>query len=992
MIRAESRRLGGRSRPTEQHVRARGRAVVLCALFLVSLAMPAAAQLSGIQGTVTDDSPGVLPGVVVRAGHVDTGTSQETVTDADGRYFFQGLRIGAYELVAQLPGFATLTRQGVTVSVGQIATIDLLMQLATLQETIIVTADSPLVNLVESKIGGNLNVRQMEEAPINGRQWTQMTNLAPGARGAGSNTSWALGNAPSFGSGTSRTKINVDGGTVNTGKNSTGANVDFSQYTIEEVEVLSNRFGAQYARAGGGVLNAITKSGTNTVTGQFYGFFRDDALNAVDFFTNTVRPIQNRQLGGLIGGPIKESKAFYFVSWESERQPQTYFVDSGVPVLDERTYPADSSRDVGLVKINYQISTSQRLTGSTALTQYRRGVTNPVDHISSGNTTPGYSYAPLLSHVWTFGSNKLNTILAQYTHFNRPIMPALYHIRGTLDGESTFPFLNLGEADIGAPGTAIADNREKFLQLKEDFSIITGEHTLAVGGEYLYTNVYGWYEPSSLGRYNFRGNPTDWPAVVEVVEAGDRAGLQRLVDTGVLPQPTNFVQGVGNPSSEVNLSTWGAYLQDDWRVNSRLTLNLGLRYDIEVGALRADYTTRFLSGPELAGRPNSDTDNWQPRFGFVFALDGQSRTLLRGGAGRYYDQTYSNQFNQPMEQQDGDKYFTANVFNDGSADFMINPLVKYGGANCNSALLVSLPDQPDCVAGLIDSGLSTDLRAVVPWWEVNYTDQYAIGVQHQLTDSLAFQADIVHARGEDESYLRDTNLWVDCGGGQIGTYLAGCIGETLPVREFGRPDPRFARTRVAHSDGYSRYNALQVNVSKRFSQRHQYEISYILSTTDSTNGSVFDAGLPPSAQYGTSAIDERHRLTALGQVQLPWDTQFSAVIFASSGFAYRLTSGRDNDGDLSFNDRALADDGSKLGINAGRGDKIFRVDVRLAKRVRVHDDVQLEGIIEVFNLFNRENYIRYQGNQRSSRFGVPRPTDNLLYQPRTGQLAFRVLF
>lgn len=964
--------------------------LVAVALLVMSIAAPAFAQLSGIQGTATDNVGGVLPGVIIQVTHLDTGTTQETVTDAEGRYFFQGLRIGTYELKAMLPGFAELTRRGLTVTLGQTATIDLRMQLATVEETIVVTGASPLVNLVQSEIGGNLDIKQFDETPINGRQWTMMTNLAPGARGAGSETTFAIGNAPQFGSGTAIAKVNVDGAQISSAKNSSGTNLDFSQYAIAEVEVLSNRFGAQYARAGGGVINAVTKSGANTTTGSFYGFFRDDALNAPSFFTNQVRPYHNRQVGALMGGPLQRNRAFYFVSWESERQPQRQEIVTGIPELDT-SYVADSSRDVGLVKVDYQINDSQRLTANVGLTKYRRLVTSPVDHISNGITTPGWTYAPGINHVWALGGNKLNKVVAQFTHFRRPVQSTLYFQTGSWGGGAAFPQLVFPGATLGAAQQAVAGVGEEYLQIKDDFTAVVGDHSLSVGGELLRQMADHYWSRWSMGRYQFNANPRDWAAVVAVVEAGDREGLQRLVNTGVVPQPVNYIQAVGDPSSHTDVKNWGFYFQDDWHATSRLTLNLGIRYDVEVGALRGDYTgTRFLSRPDMVGRPNSDTDNWQPRFGFVFQLDEEGRTALRGGAGRYYDQSYANQWPQYIEQEDGDKYFRANVLNDRSPDFMSNPFVKYN-ATCTSALLVHEPDPRECVQSLIDAGLSTDLSAVVPWWEINYTDQYSIGVQHQLTDSLAVQADVVHSRGEDEHYSRNINLWVDCGDGTMGTY-PNCTGPTLPVRTFGRPDPRFAVTDVAHSDGYSRFTSLQLNVTKRLSQGHSYQATYLLSTTESTNGSAIETGRPIAVQYGTSSIDERHRLTAVGSLALPWDMQFSGVFSASSGFAYRWNSGFDSDGDLVFGERAIGPDGSKLEVNPGRTDPTYRVDVRLAKRVRIQGNLMVEGIVEAFNLFNRKNYIRYQGNQRSRVFGQPLPSDNLLFQPRVGQVAFRILW
>lgn len=992
--------------------RYRLRYLLLLPLLVFGVAAPAFAQVSGIQGTVTDTSGAVLPGVVVRALHVDTGTTQESVANETGRYFFQGVRLGAYELSTELSGFSPVRRTGITVEVGQTVTINLQMALAALQESVTVTGAAPLIDVTESKVGGNLNVEQLDITPINGRQWTMMTNLAPGARGVAATAAWNIGNAPVFGAGTSVTRLNVDGASLNSGKNNTGGTLDYSQYTIQEIEVLSGRFGAQHGHSAGGVLNGVTRSGTNRFTGSAYGFFRHDALNAKDFFLNEVRPFKDYQFGALAGGPIRRDRTFYFVSWESERAPQTVPIKTGIPVLDAETYENNTVRDIAFFKLDHELAANQRVTGSLNLTDTVRFVTqDSAPHVSSTNAGPNIGRGGNGQHVWTVGNNKVNHIAGNFTYYNRPIVSTQYYRRGgrapyepdrkLWSGGADFPNLSFPAASLGSLSTAWGLGDQKDAQIRDDFSAIlsgrTGEHSLHVGGEYLYQWIWGQFEASGFGRYRFNGNPSDWAAVKAVVEANDYVGLQRLVDTGVVPKPVQFFQSVGDSQHEFGIHTWSGYVQDDWRLGSRFTANLGLRYDVEVGALRGDFSqTRFLQRPDMLGRPNSDTDNWQPRFGFVWSLNDRGATVLRGGAGRYYDRSYSNELAQIIEQNDGDKFFGANVLYDGSPTFMSNPLGKFSPA-CDAQLLLKVGDSPDCINALIAAGLSTDLRAAVPWYEQNYTDQYAIGLQHQFTGTLALGVDVIRMDGKAESYSRNTNLWVDCGDGRIGTYPGtwpgpACTGRTLPVSIYGRPDPRFGDTGVQYSDGYSRYDAVQVDLTKRLSEGYQFKLSYVLSETKTSNGGAIENGLPISEQYGRSGGDEHHRLTGLASVMLPWETQVSGVVFFSGGNAYNVFQNRDLDGDLSFNDRTVAPDGSKVRINDGWTDPVFRVDLRIAKRVRVRERIAVEGMLELFNAFNRENYFSYVGNRRSPRFGQPTPTTNLLYQPRMGQLAIRVLW
>ena len=411
-----------------------------------------------------------------------------------------------------------------------------------------------------------------------------------------------------------------------------------------------------------------------------------------------------------------------------------------------------------------------------------------------------------------------------------------------------------------------------------------------------------------FGNYRFNSNPTDWAAVKAVVEANDREGLQRLVDTRVIPAPANVIQGLGDPFYFLPIHVLGSYVNDDWRINPNLTVNLGVRYDIEIGALLGSYRTRFLSRPDMQPRKNADGNNWAPRVGFVQALGSEKRTVVRGGLGRYYDQTYSNQGPQYTIHQDGDHYFQANVLYNGAPDFMTNPLRLYGGT----------------IDGLIANNVPTDVRAISRDFEVTYTDQYSIGMEHQLSNTLGIQADVVHALGFDAFYTRDVNLFTD-----------PATGEPLPVRTAGRPDPRFSAATVSFSDGRSRYDAFQFAATKRYSQRHQFQASYILSWTKDSGGggTTPEPTQPISVLYGPSAGDQRHRFVLNGVAQLPYDVTVGAVFFAASGTRFQTNAGRDINGDLVSNDLARYPDGSKWPLNGGLSAPVYRIDLRLSKRV-----------------------------------------------------------
>ena len=281
------------------------------------------AQEAVITGTISDSTGGVLPGVVVRAIHEATGNSFEAVTDTSG-VFRLPVRIGVYRISAELTGFAPVTRTGLQVLVGQQATVNLQMTPATLQESVTVTGEAPLIDTSTSTVGSNIDPRQMEELPVNGRNWMDLTMLAPGSRV--NQSSEAPGDRQGY------WQINVDGQQMSQlMSGGTGQQTRYSRDAIAEFELITNRFDATQGRSAGAVVNAVTKSGTNVVAGTVSGYFRDDKFNAADFFQNRVLPYSNQQFSATFGGPIRRDRIHVFGSYEYEHEPSTITYTSVFP-------------------------------------------------------------------------------------------------------------------------------------------------------------------------------------------------------------------------------------------------------------------------------------------------------------------------------------------------------------------------------------------------------------------------------------------------------------------------------------------------------------------------------------------------------------------------------------------------------------------------------------------------------------------------------------
>src|SRR5687767_12143608 len=342
-----------------------GRFVRLAAVAAV-LAFPLStfAQEATLNGAVRDNTGGVLPGVTVTATHEAAGTTFVGVTDEAGLYRIV-LRAGVYRITAELPGFATVARPGVELLLGRQATLNLDMSVSGVQETVTVTGEAPLIDTTSSNIAGNIDPRQMQDLPINGRNWMDLTMLAPGSR---SNSAAEI---PQNRQG--MFQINVDGQQVTFTLCCFENQPRYSRDAIAEFELTTNRFDATKGRTSGMMVNAITKSGTNTPSGTFSGYFRDDRFNAKDFIQDRVIPYSDQQYSGTFGGPIIRDRMHLFGSWEYEREPNTVTFSSRYPTFNI-DLPGVRTENKGGPKLDFQFNPQNRM--SIRYTKYIVNIPN----------------------------------------------------------------------------------------------------------------------------------------------------------------------------------------------------------------------------------------------------------------------------------------------------------------------------------------------------------------------------------------------------------------------------------------------------------------------------------------------------------------------------------------------------------------------------------------------------------------------------------------
>src|SRR5258706_5087574 len=301
--------------------------LTLLASLLIPPSLLAQVAQAELRGGVLDESGAALPGATITATHVETGTVRTTVTSATGTYVMPALPIGVYKISEELAGFGTLTKEGIRLAVGESASLDFALKVASVAETITVQGESPLVDTKKSELSGRVEQRQVESLPVNGRDWLGLVSLVPGARGN-------PGAIQAGSSGSDMAKYQVDGVDV-TNQCCGGSNQGYSMENIEEFKVETNRYDAEYGRVNGAVINAVTKSGSNAFRGTGFGYFRNDKFgDAPNFFTGQVAPFEQNQTGLNSGGPILKNKAFYFASFEYNDLIATAHPNTGYAQFD----------------------------------------------------------------------------------------------------------------------------------------------------------------------------------------------------------------------------------------------------------------------------------------------------------------------------------------------------------------------------------------------------------------------------------------------------------------------------------------------------------------------------------------------------------------------------------------------------------------------------------------------------------------------------------
>ena len=764
--------------------------VLAAALLAFTVILPQSAVLAQtsstgvITGVVQNEKGEVVADATVRAVNVGTNATREARTSSEGVYEITQLVPGTYRVEVEAQGFSKLVQSDVIVNVLQRTSINATLKVGQITDVVNVTADdAPLVETTKTDVGGVVDQRRLESLPVNGRSFASLAILIPGATLAPSfdPTKSRVGTF-SVGGATGRNlNITVDGG--DNKDNAVGGILqNFSMEGIQEFALSTQRFSAANGRSGGALLSVVTKSGTNEFHGSIFGFFRDDKLNAnapkllaeanPGLFPNAgdavKPPFGRQQFGGSFGGPIKKDKAFFFGTAEHTRERG----NSIVPGSDQASIAFLAPLGYGAVRFlpqpfndwQYTVKGDFNLNSKNTLVTRFAGQNNNAlndqagflivrTDLSGGNKSLNTLYSFLANETWVASTRTVNQFTYQYSTFDNQILAT------TNLPNLTFP----NGIIVGRNGNVPQETLQKKHQFRDDLTYNRGNHGLKFGADFVWEPTLGGiFAFNSAPEYDFSFNPDE-------IAQNPGQFPQGFNTTQVLPGPVTCSSVVGTPTCtaadlagvgtvfEILLSggdpsfnlrdgakQFAWYAQDDWKVTPRFTLNMGVRYDIDIGFVdganasqnRAFRALQIIGSPWARHVPHDDKNNLSPRIGFAWDIRGNSRSVLRGGYGIYYDQSFLNVPLFAVQQANPEIYAT--FLNDG--------------AN------LSLSSAPPVVPRPLNNPIpGTRGRLLDPDFQSPYSQQWNMGFAQELGRNMSLEFDYVHILGLHEFSGLDIN-------------------------------------------------------------------------------------------------------------------------------------------------------------------------------------------------------------------------------------------
>jgi outer membrane receptor protein involved in Fe transport len=931
-----------------------------------------------IEGRVTDATGAVLPGVTITVVNTRTGDTRTAVTNQQGLFRAPNLSPSTYELKVELPGFRTVLQQGIVLSVSETLDLVFKLELETVQETVLVTGESPLVNTSTPEIGQKIEGRKVLDLPVNSRDFSRLALFAPAAKITSSGVASLAFNGTDIGQnnflldGTDVT--HVDNSFMSNGRERGARLQTASSESVEEFRVLASNYSAEYGRAAGAVVTAITKSGGNLFQGSGYFFLRDEALDARNFFDPPVPPDFNlKQYGASLGGPIRRDRIFFFTNYEGSRKhlgasqtgtvPTQSFRDRADPrlrpILDTIPLPTEATAnpDVGRVRVSgvteiteniFSARIDARLSATDTLfarfnlqdslvngplfvlTSTRFANQRQNAPIVSGSATSSYTRtirSNLLNEV-KFGFNRVHLVLNQTIDGAFPDPASL-----RTPTAKVFPSVTITGFDVQPGGLQDIDRTNTGFEIIDNLSWFAGAHSVKAG-------------------VNIRRKASE----------PFQAGYPNISYASINNFANNIIQNLsatedGGPGSVYGWE-YAWYVQDNIKATDRLTLNLGLRWDygapfLPEGDTRlANFDLTTLALVTEAPFYEPDRNNLAPRVGVTYDLTGNAKTILGAGYGIYYN---------PYALQ---SFFGDTMFSNVQASVTLNQTTTPG---------LSYP-LPPLTGGITPA---PNRNAINPNRRDNYNHQFTVNVQQQLGPAMSATVSYVGNRTRNNPRTKPGNL----------------IDPALGRRTY----PQFSQFNIRTETGEGKYDGLQVQVNRRLSRGLAFNAAYTWSVVEDDNASPqtpcanfldFESCANWDLEWARSDLDTPHNFSFNAIWELPlgagrWREgwQLNGIVLARSGLPYNVALGTSRGGQGWFTNQrpnrvagvpitsdpqgpngwlnldAFADVAAgqygNLGRNAARGPKFVQVDASLLKNTNIGGRGRIQFRIEVFNLLNK---------------------------------------
>ncbi len=903
-----------------------------------------------IDGSIRDAQGGVLPGASVTVINESTGLTRSVTTGDRGSYRVSELPPGRYTLRVEMPAFASVERRDLVLPLGGNLTLNLDLKLAALQESVTVRGQSPLIETSQKSLETNISPAEVDDLPVKGRQFVDLALLAPGVTVDTASANSAT-DSISFGGFNEQFKsLWLEGVDINdevTGGGTGLSNASrhtFSQESVQEFQIVANQYSVEFGRSGSGVINILTKSGSNRLSGRGYYFLRDDAFDKPNAFTTGKVPFRQQQFGGTLAGPIARDRVHYFASYERQIYDDVVTVNIPAFVLpiisDPRTEVPRPLRQHNVFgKLTATMSSRHYLSATGMYGSQDRQAQDLGGNIAGDGGFNEKAHDVYVAGAITsvFTSTFTNQLRVAYSDAVKDRFPS-----GRPGPRVIFPSISFGQAT-------------NFPQTREQLN-------------YIVMDTINFHREGRGGTHDVKGgfevNISRGPRTINTAFNGEFLFTQDALPVpGVASTfPARYRTATGTGALDRDVDMYAFFVEDTWRVRPGVTISAGLRYDrqfhrgdLEGEAVPTDippaqFWVRFVDG-DLAGRnwsayPN-DKNNVGPRVGFAWDPQQDGRMVVRGGYGVFFDQIWTNDTGNVV--QNYPNVFTRQLANDARVTGISNTF---------------FPATPPL--SLLSATGSTAVQVPNPDAESPSTQQSSIGIQRQIGGQTAVSADYIHVLGLHFRRAYNANARRP-----DGTFPLLSSGTVVTVGDYGN--------RI-------KSDQLQLKIERRMANNLSLRTSYTYMKVFQFLETAVDKA-NRDADWGPAPNDTRHRFVVSSVYRLPFDIQLGTIITAMSAPPYNIITGVDSNGDRDINERPL-ENGTMIPPFSARGDRYFAIDLRTSRSFRFGSARRIEVLWEMFNLTNSDNYGGFDGNMRSTFFGKPR----FALPPFQGQLGVRLDF